>query len=84
VASSTGINREERGTNLNKVAWFIENLKEIIIQQNNIIGKVIADFTEIKSEQQILKNQNIELQEEVRSLRTQFSVYFVSLPSSRS
>jgi hypothetical protein len=46
---------EERGTNLDEVAWLIANLKETIIQQNNIIENVKTDLTEIKSEQQTLK-----------------------------
>jgi septal ring factor EnvC (AmiA/AmiB activator) len=56
---------EGRGTNLDEVAWLIANLKETITQQNNIIQSVKADLTEIKSEQESLKNQNVEFQEEI-------------------
>jgi hypothetical protein len=43
----------------------------IIRDQNSIIESIRADLAEIKQEQRILKTQNVELQEEIRSLRTQ-------------
>ena len=64
-----------RETNLEEVTSLIANLKETITQQisiianqNSIIDSFQADLTEIKSEQQSLKNQNAKLQEEIHSL----------------
>ncbi|KAI9765958.1 MAG: hypothetical protein M1839_005274, partial [Geoglossum umbratile] len=64
--------REGRETNLEEVVSLITNLKETITQQisiiasqNIVIDSFRADLTEIKSEQQSLKNQNAELQKEI-------------------
>jgi uncharacterized coiled-coil protein SlyX len=64
---------EGRATNLDEIAWLIANLKETISQQNRTIETVRTGLTEVKKEQQNLKNQNVELQEEIRALRTQLS-----------
>jgi hypothetical protein len=69
---------EGRGTSLDKVALLIANLKETIIQQSNVIESVRADLSENKPEQQGLRNQNAELQEKARSLRTQLSAYSIN------
>jgi hypothetical protein len=65
---------EGRGTNLDELAWLIANLKETITQQNNIIENIRAEVSEIK-------NQNADLQEEVRSLKTQLDTHSASAPS---
>jgi hypothetical protein len=75
---------EERGTNYDEVAWLIADLKKTIIDQNHTIEKVTAELTEIKSEQASLAAQNIDLQNEIRSLRNQLSTYSENPPSSRS
>lgn len=40
---------EGRGTNLDKVAWLIANLKETVTQQNDIIKSLRTELKEIKS-----------------------------------
>jgi hypothetical protein len=62
------------GTSLEEVASLITNLKKTITQQMNVI----------KAEQQSLKIQNAELQEEIRSLRTQLDTFSVSPPSTQT
>jgi len=72
--------REGRDASLEEVASLIATLKETITQQisiianqNSVIDSFRADLVEIKSEQQSLKNQNAELQEEIRSLQAQLN-----------
>jgi chromosome segregation ATPase len=76
----TGRN-DENGTSLDDVVGLITDLKKIIIEQGNTIENAKADLAEIKSEQENLKSQNIELQDEIRSLRTQLSAYSGSIPT---
>ena len=75
---------EENSTNLGEVTGLIADLKKIVIQQSNFIENVKADLTETKSEQESLKNENAELQNKIRSVRTQLSTYSVSVPSPGS
>ena len=56
----------------------------IIKDQNSIIESIRADLAEIKLEQRILKTQNTELQEEIRSLRTQLETFSTSPPSTQT
>jgi hypothetical protein len=74
----------EGDSNLNELARLIATLKDTITQQSSIIETVRADLTAVKSEQQDLKNQNAQLQEEIRSLQTQLSAYSASIPTPRS
>ncbi|KAK5208766.1 hypothetical protein LTR72_012476, partial [Exophiala xenobiotica] len=83
--------RDDGGSNLPALVQLITELKEIIQQQSSIIAdqnngieRLETELVEIKAEQQNIKSQNSELQEEVRSLRTQFDSYSASLPSTRS
>ncbi len=71
-------------SDLGALIQLVADLKETIIRQSNIIEDVRAELIEIKAEQRTLKSQNLELQEEVRSLRTQLDSYSASLPSTRS
>ena len=79
--SSAAIGGAGEGANLNEVVRLITILNETISQQSSIINSVQADLIEIKSEQRSLKIQNAELQDEIRSLRTQLNTYSASLPS---
>jgi hypothetical protein len=76
----TGRN-DENDTSLDDVLGLIADLKKIIIEQGNTIENAKADLAEIKSQQENLKIQNNELQDEIRSLRTQLSAYSGSIPS---
>ncbi|KAK5562174.1 hypothetical protein LTR43_012231, partial [Exophiala xenobiotica] len=53
----------------------IQQQSSIIADQNNGIERLEIELVEIKAEQWNIKSQNLELQEEVRSLRTQFDSY---------
>lgn len=57
---------------------------DIIQDQNSIIESIRADLAEIKLEQRILKTQNTELQEEIRSLRTQLETFSTLPPSTQT
>ncbi|KAK5216352.1 hypothetical protein LTR47_011951 [Exophiala xenobiotica] len=62
----------------------IQQQSSIITDQNNGVERLETELVEIKAEQWNIKSQNSELQEEVRSLRTQSDSYSASLPSTRS
>lgn len=55
-----------------------------IHDHNSIIESIRADLAEIKQEQRILKAQNTELQEEVRSLRIQLETVSTLPPSTQT
>ena len=74
LPASTTDAYDYEGTSLEEVASLITNLKKTITQQMNVI----------KAEQQSLKIQNAELQEEIRSLRTQLDTFSVSPPSTQT
>jgi hypothetical protein len=76
----TGRN-DENDTSFDDVVGLIADLKKIIIEQGNTIKNVEADLAEIKSEHETLINQNNELQDEIRSLRTQLSTCSGSNPA---
>jgi hypothetical protein len=63
------VGERETSTKLDDVVGLIADLKKIIIEQNNTIGNLKADLGQIKTEQENLKNQNAELQDEIRFLR---------------
>jgi regulator of replication initiation timing len=67
----------ERDIKLEEIAELIAGLKKTIIQQSK-------DLTAIKAEQQTLKNQNVELQEAVESLRIQLDTLSTNPPSTQS
>jgi hypothetical protein len=67
------IGERENSTKLDEVVGLIADLKKIIIEQNNTIGNLKADLGQIRAEQANLKNQNAELQDEIRCLRTQLN-----------
>jgi hypothetical protein len=75
---------EGREASLEEVALLITNLKDIITQQNSVINSIQADLAEIKAEQQSLKNQNAELQEEIRSFRQQLTTSSAPVPLTQS
>jgi hypothetical protein len=52
--------------------------------QNSIIESIRADLAEIKQEQRILKTQNTELHEEIRSLRTQLETLSALPPPTQT
>lgn len=72
---------DEDPTDLDDVVGLIADLKKIIIDQGNTIKTVEADLAEIKTEQESLISQNNELQDEIRSLRTQLSACSGSIPA---
>jgi hypothetical protein len=75
---------EGRETDLEEVVQLIASLKETIAQQSNIIKSIRTDLTEIKAEQQYLKNQNTELQETITLLRAQLDTISAELPSTQT
>ena len=75
---------EGKGTNLDKVAWLVANLKETISQQNDIIQDIRNNLTKPKSGQLNLKTQNAELLEELQYLRTRLSTHAALAPLTPS
>ncbi|KIX09758.1 uncharacterized protein Z518_00839 [Rhinocladiella mackenziei CBS 650.93] len=74
--------QDDGGPDLLGLAQLITDLKEVILQQSSIIAdqnggieKVQTELAEVKAEQRALQSQNLELQEEVRSLRSQIDAY---------
>jgi peptidoglycan hydrolase CwlO-like protein len=54
------------------VVWkLIDSLKDIINNQTRLIESTKADLEEVKHDQNVLREQNEKLHEEVRALRTQ-------------
>ncbi|KAF2810548.1 uncharacterized protein BDZ99DRAFT_463106 [Mytilinidion resinicola] len=76
---------------IGELAELIASLKETIAQQNNIIGnqnKIIEDIRSnratFQAEQQHLKDQIIELQETIGSLRAQLNTLSIKPPSTQT
>ena len=75
---------EAGGEKLEKLIQLTTTLQETVARQSRVIEDVRAELVEIKAEQQTIQNQNVQLQEEVRSLRTQLDSYSTSPPTTRS
>jgi hypothetical protein len=60
-----------RGSWMEEVVWLIAELKQTITTQSHAIGSLKAGQEELKEEQRALVTQNKELQQEIRTLRTQ-------------
>ena len=69
---------------LTRLTQTITELKECVKQQNASIIEVHGELGRVRTEQELLKCQNAELQEEIRALRTQVGALSVSAPSTRS
>jgi FtsZ-binding cell division protein ZapB len=76
--SGTG---DGRSAGPDEILRVIADLRGTITQQNDTIQKIASDLTEIKADQQHLKNQNAELQEEVQALRTKLNTLLGTGPT---
>jgi hypothetical protein len=76
---------------IGEVAVLFASLKEMIVQQNSIIANqnqiiedIRSDRVTFRAEQQNLKNQIVELQETIGSLRTQLDTLSIEPPSTQT
>ncbi|KAI3015386.1 hypothetical protein CBS147347_11193 [Aspergillus niger] len=60
------------------VGSLINNLKDIIQHQSTIIESTQRELQQLRNEQQILQNQNLQLIKEVRDLRARFDTWAAS------
>ena len=69
---------------LTRLTQTITELKGGVKQQSASIIEVHGELGRVRTDQELLKCQNAELQEEIRALRTQVGALSVSAPSTRS